>query len=55
MDASPADAGAADATPSSDSSASDSGARDTGATCIQIANPDETKRVIETAIAYLTP
>jgi HAD superfamily hydrolase (TIGR01484 family) len=33
----------------------DAPARDTGATCIQIANPDETKRVIETAIAFLTP
>jgi phosphomannomutase len=28
-------------------------ARETGATCIQVANPHETKRVIETAIACL--
>ena len=30
-------------------------ARSTGATCIQVANPSETKRVIETAIACLSP
>jgi len=33
----------------------DEPARETGATCIQVANPSETKRVIETVIACLGP
>ena len=33
----------------------DAPARETGVVCIQVRDPDETKRVIETAIACLSP